>query len=266
MGDRPRDIADTLLTLPAHLLVRLANALETGLLAPPYSDMAIRSTIGNACVEPVLNMLQEWTRMGVSPDAAAAWLRSLDYATQKVQAPDFVWTGPELAGLHARDTRRVYEDLISSAKRSIWLCTYAFFDGPQAFATLATHMDTVPELDVTLLLNIQRGRRDTTSPESLVRRFTETFWTRDWPGKAQPSVYYDPRSVAVAGPSGVLHAKAAVVDDESVFVTSANLTEAAFDRNIELGLVVRDRTLAATTLMHFRTLIEKKLLRRLPTS
>ena len=49
-----------------------------------------------------------------------------------------------------------------------------------------------------------------------------------------------------------------------VFVTSANLTEAALDRNIELGLLVRDRTVAATTLVHFRTLIEKNLLQPLP--
>ena len=38
-----------------------------------------------------------------------------------------------------------------------------------------------------------------------------------------------------------------------------NLTEAAFDRNIELGLLARDRTLAATTMLHFRTLIEQGL-------
>ena len=42
-----------------------------------------------------------------------------------------------------------------------------------------------------------------------------------------------------------------------MFITSANLTEAAFDRNIELGLLARDRTLAETTAIHFRTLIEK---------
>ena len=62
----------------------------------------------------------------------------------------------------------------------------------------------------------------------------------------------------------VLHAKAVVADDESVFITSANLTAAAWDRNIEMGLLVRDRGLAATTVIHFRTLIEKDLLRRLP--
>ena len=45
-----------------------------------------------------------------------------------------------------------------------------------------------------------------------------------------------------------------------------NLTEAAFDRNIELGLLARDRTLAATTMLHFRTLIEQGLLQLLPSS
>jgi phosphatidylserine/phosphatidylglycerophosphate/cardiolipin synthase-like enzyme len=38
-----------------------------------------------------------------------------------------------------------------------------------------------------------------------------------------------------------LHAKAVVVDDEAVFITSANFTEAALDRNIELGSFMTSR-------------------------
>ena len=63
---------------------------------------------------------------------------------------------------------------------------------------------------------------------------------------------------------GILHAKAVVADDEAVFVTSANLTEAALDRNIEIGLVVRDRALAASVSSHFRALIDRGLLHPLP--
>jgi phosphatidylserine/phosphatidylglycerophosphate/cardiolipin synthase-like enzyme len=70
----------------------------------------------------------------------------------------------------------------------------------------------------------------------------------------------------VEGPEGVLHAKAVVADDEVVFVTSANLTEAAFDRNIELGLLARDRTLALSMASHFQVLISRELLRALPAS
>ena len=77
-------------------------------------------------------------------------------------------------------------------------------------------------------------------------------------------MFYDPRSLDLKGPTGVLHAKAAVADDEVVFVTSANLTEAALDRNIEMGLLVRDRALAASVSRHFRVLIEQELLRPLP--
>ena len=142
--------------------------------------------------------------------------------------------------------------------------TYAFFDGPKAFEVMARRMDATPSLRVTLLLNIQRKRGDTTAVEQLVRKFTDRFWNTEWPGSSRPTVYYDPRALELDGPGGVLHAKAIVADDEAVFVTSANLTEAALDRNIEVGLLVRDRALAATLSSHFRGLIDRELLRPLP--
>lgn len=255
---------DALLALPVHVRNRLVSALESRLLGPPYSEMAVRATVGSAEWEKILRVLGEWERMGVSPEAGVAWLRSLERAAERSPAPDFVWTGPEVVGLHARDTRRVYEELLSSAKRSIWASTYAFFDGPSAFAILARRMDSTLGLRVTLLLNINRGPGDTSTADSVVTRFADRFWNQEWPGQTRPSVYYDPRSVDIGGPGAVLHAKAVVADEESVFVTSANLTEAALDRNIEMGLLVRDRTVAATTLIHFRTLIEKNLLQPLP--
>ena len=158
--------------------------------------MAIRATVGGGCEEPILEVLREWERLGVSPVAGAAWLQSLRLAVSRTSAPDFVWTGPEVAGLHARDTRRVYEELLGTAERSIWASTYAFFDGPQAFKMLASRMDAVPGLEVTLLLNIDRKRGDTTVAETLVRRFADEFWHREWPGAVRPKVYYDPRSNA----------------------------------------------------------------------
>lgn len=103
-------------------------------------------------------------------------------------------------------------------------------------------MGARPELQVTLLLNVERKRGDTTAAR----------------------VFYDPRALDLEGPGGVLHAKAVVTDDESVFVTSANLTEAAMDRNIELGLLVRDRALAASVSGHFRALVDRGWLHPLP--
>ena len=255
---------DALLALPSHHRKRLEHALLTGVVAPPYRAATVRAEVGNvAVVAEVVKALRELEASGVSGAGCAALLRGVDRAASRRPTPDFVWSGPEVPGLHARDTRRVYEELLGSAKHSAWVATYAFFDGPRAFEVLARRMDETPALKVTLLLNVQRKKGDTTSADHLVSRFADRFWKEEWPGVARPDVYYDPRSVN-SNDAGVLHAKAVVVDDEAVFVTSANLTGAALDHNIEVGLLVRDRTLAATVATHFGTLIERSLLRPLP--
>lgn len=244
---------------------RLANALETGYLAAPYSMAAIRSVLGSpGGGDELLAAMQGMERRGLAGTSAAAFVQAVSEVTRRATKPDIVWSGPEVPGLHARDTRRVFEELLSTAERSIWASTYAFFDGPKVFDVLSRRMEARPDLQVILLLNIERRRGDTSAADQVVRRFAERFWRTQWPGTARPRVFYDPRSVESDGLTGVLHAKAVVADDETVLVTSANLTEAALDRNIELGLLVRDRALAASVTRHFQVLIDRELLRPLP--
>lgn len=251
--------------LPAHVRSRLASALESGMLTLPCSPTGLRAVLGNADAgDAVMAAMAELERLQVPGPAAAAWLRSVDDVAGQRPRPDLVWSGPEVPGVPARDTRRVYEELLGAAERTVWASTFAYFDGPRVFELLARRMDSVPSLQVTLLLNIQRRRGDTTAADSLVRRFADQFWGSAWPGTARPRVFYDPRSLELEGPEGVLHAKAVVADDEAVFVTSANMTEAALDRNIEVGLLVRDRALALSVTSHFRGLIERGVLSALP--
>jgi hypothetical protein len=202
--------------------------------------------------------------MGLSAPACAAWIRSVEAASARNPRPDLVWSGPEVPGVHARDTRRVSEDLISGAQRSIWASSYAYFDGQKAFKLLAERMDATPSLEVTLLLNIERKWGDTTMPDDIVRRFADRLWQKEWPGTRRPRVFYDPRALEPDRPAGVLHAKAVVADEEAVLITSANMTEAAMDRNIEIGLLTKDKALAASVVSHFRVLIEKGMLKVLP--
>lgn len=253
----------TLGEFPVHLRRRLIQALDSGRLTAPYSAAALQSTLGSADRD-LLAALRELAETGISDRAAASWLRTLEAATKPERRPDLVWSGPEVEGVPARDTRRVYEELFTSARRSLWAVSYAYFDGPRVFDVLAKRMEAVPELRVTLLLNIDRGRLDTSRPDEVVRRFADRFWGRDWPGTVRPTVYYDPRPVDPDAP-GVLHAKVVVADEERVFVTSANFTGAALDHNIELGLLARDRPLALSVAKHLQGLIDRSLLKALPT-
>ena len=260
-------MSELLIDLPSHLRDRLAGALDSGLLGPSPTLASLRSVLGNqGDAEALAAALLDLERLGISGPAAAAWLRTVARVAERTRKPDLVWSGPEVPGLHARDTRRVYEELLGSAEHSICASTYAFFDGHKAFEILAKRMEARPALRVTLLLNIQRKRADTTASDQLVRRFADRFWRADWPGSSRPSVFYDPRALEQVGPGGVLHAKAVVADDEAVFITSANLTEAALDRNIELGVLIRDRALALTISGYFRNLIDRDLLKPLPSA
>jgi hypothetical protein len=201
---------EALPALPAHLRKRLASALESGQLGKPYSAAALRSVLGiQQGADDVLNALVEFERFGIGAPGVAAWIRSVELVTSKLPSPDLVWSGPGVPGVHARDTRRVYEELLGSAERSVLASTYAFFDGPKAFEVLAKRMDANSDLRVTLLLNIQRKRGDTTAVDHLVRRFADRFWGTDWPGTSRPSVYYDPRALDLDGATGVLHATGA---------------------------------------------------------
>lgn len=258
-------MTEALLALPPAIRERLRTTLRSGFLAPPYENDAVRAELDCSDAEAgaVGEALRGLDRAGVPPAGCAEWLRAFEETLRSVPGPELVWSGPEVPGLHGRATRQVVEELFGGAGRSLMVSSFVFFDGPRAFDRLARRMDETPNLEVTLLLNLRRRRGDL-SPEETVRQFADRFWQKDWPGERRPQVFYDPRSLEPEGEGGVLHAKAVVADEETVFVTSANLTEAAFDRNIELGLVVRDRARAVSVAGRFRALIARDLLRPLP--
>ena len=256
---------NAVLQIAPHLRERLIRALETGLAPFPCTAAGLRSALGVVELQPAsIDAINAVTKYGVDATGAAAWLRSIGEASKSVSSPDLVWSGPEVPGVHARDTRRVYEELLSTFRRSLWLSTFVFFDGPQTFRILAKRMDQDSTLQVCLLLNVQRKSGDTSTAADVIRRFAESFWKQDWPGSNRPRVFFDPRSLETVGARSVLHAKAVVADDDAVFITSANMTQAAFDRNYELGLLSRDRALAATVARYFQTLIDQRLLSPLP--
>jgi hypothetical protein len=132
-------VTDVLLDLPSHLRDRLASALESGVLGNSPSAVSLKSVVGPwSDADSIVAALLELDQLGVKGPAAAAWLRTIARAAARTPKPDLVWSGPEVPGLYARDTRRVYEELLGSAERSIWASTYAFFDHGSGCPVLGT--------------------------------------------------------------------------------------------------------------------------------
>lgn len=253
-----------LLELPSYQRQKLVDALRTKALVPPYPELAVSSAVGvGVDASAVAEELRALDTQEIGGAAVAYALTLAGEAQASVHRPDLVWSGATVPGVHARKTRQVFDELVGGAERSLWISSYTYWDGSQAFARLAGRMDVLPELDVKLLLNIQRKHGDTSDAGELAAAFAAALW-KYWPGQRQPSVFYDPRALKDGSEKAVLHAKAVVADDQVAFITSANLTEKAFDENIEVGLLTRDRTVALSLARHFSVLIERGVLEPLP--
>jgi phosphatidylserine/phosphatidylglycerophosphate/cardiolipin synthase-like enzyme len=211
--------------------------------------------------------LQGFHEQGFTPDQIATTIEILLQDRSERPSPedviDLVTTGPEAAGVTNRDTSVVVRELFAQAQTSVLIAGYAVYQGQRVFQALADRMHDRPELHVRMFLDIQRGHTNTTTAGDLVRRFADRFTAHQWPkDRPPPEIFYDPRSLAIyADKRASLHAKCIVVDSREVFVSSANFTEAAHERNIEVGLLIHSSTLAERIVRHFEALLAEGLLK-----
>lgn len=247
--------------LSVPVLRGLARALASGRVSVPCRAEQLEALVPEGYAADVATDLQRLTAGGVP--AAAAALDLLADERDAVQGVsdcvDLVWSGPEAHGSLNRDTSVVVRELFERAKRSILVASYVFSDGEKAseiFLPLAQRLDAGESLDVSFFVNIERKRSDPRPSAEIVQEFSAHFRANVWPGRKLPALFYDPRALDPrVGPRACLHAKCVVIDDEVAFVTSANFTEAAQIRNIEVGTLVRDSAFAKRLAAQFKGLV-----------
>ena len=255
--------------LPTAALRALAEGLRAGRLKAPVTGAALARVGLGHLPGGTVPELQGLFEKGATP-LAVAWGLDRLVAEREIQQAarraELVWTGPEVPGAGSRDTSVVVRELIEGAERSVLIATYAIYQGAQVFKLLAERMAALPDLSVRMFVNVARPAGSQATDDQLLRGFVERFVIDDWPAGARlPEVFFDPRALSTApGPKAVLHAKCIVVDDRIAFVTSANFTEAAQQRNIEAGVVLNDPAFACALRDQFEALVGVGLLHRAP--
>ena len=179
---------------------------------------------------------------------------------------ELVMTGPEPPGAMIRDTGVVVRQMFLNATQSICICGFAVYQGKDIFLSLANRMLSAPDLTVRMYLNIERPYGDSAPTDTLIAKFQQRFRETQWPKDVRlPDVYFDPRALEheEAGKSACLHAKFVIADSRQVFISSANFTEAAQQRNIEAGVLSENASLAGELRLHFQSLIDHGHLERM---
>jgi len=257
-------MTEPLLQLSDRDMQEVANALRSGRLPAPYSSVALQRIISRDAALPTVEALDKLAALGFTPDQIAATLDIL--RADRGNRPriedvlNLVTTGPDVPGILNRDTGVVVRELFANAQESVLVAGFAVYQGHKVFQSLADRMLEIPSLAVRLFLDIQRPHGDTTSSGELVRRFAARFRQSQWPkDRPLPEVFFDPRSLdPEADKRACLHAKTVVVDSRYVFVSSANFTEAAQHRNIEVGVEFDSCHLARHVCGFFDVLLSAK--------
>jgi phosphatidylserine/phosphatidylglycerophosphate/cardiolipin synthase-like enzyme len=249
-------------------LQEVALALRSGRLSPPYARFSLQRVLPGDLAIAAADDLHFLARNGFGAEQIAValdLLRRDRHARPRVEdVLELVTTGPEVPGIDNRDTSVVVRELFANARESVLVAGYAVYQGQRVFQALADRMLEIPELNVRMFLDIQRVHGDSTSATELIRKFSERFRLHQWPkDRPLPEVHFDARSLEIdADRRACLHAKCVVVDGREVFVSSANFTEAAHHRNLEVGIKMESREIALRISGYFDALLRANLLTR----
>lgn len=167
---------------------------------------------------------------------------------------EILWSGPASGLFPVRRFDQVLYDLIQTSTERILLVTFA----ATKINLLCSQLEIALEKDIpiSLILEAEAESEGQLSYDA-IHAFSPVI-------SKGCKVYYWPLEKRERNPSGrpgKLHAKCAVVDSKSI-IGSANFTDDAFNRNLELGLLMNEPATADQIYNHFKTLIDNNVLKQ----
>lgn len=154
---------------------------------------------------------------------------------------EVVVTGPDSPAAPVRLTSEVVRQLIGRATKRVTIVSFAAY----RIGSILAALDAAVARGVQVSMVLESG-------EMLEGGGGAAAYARyrvyEWPVDVR-----DP-------PDSKLHAKAVIVDSRDVLLTSANMTTAAYDRNIELGVLCHGGGVAAQVQRHFDALMARGVL------
>lgn len=229
----------TLADVSTSSLERLVSGFQLGLLKAPVSRASLVAYGVQGQLEALSSVLA-----GHSKAACLAILHAVlgERARAKRPAPELVWTGPEGVQAQARDTAVVLRELFESARKRVVLAGYSFMNAESVLKPLERVM-VEHGVEAHFFVDVKQPETQPPDEAAYGRAQLEAFLRSNWPFTTPPPALYCDRRALRPGKGGAycsLHAKCVAVDSRRAFVSSANFTLRAQDRNIETGVLIDD--------------------------
>ena len=209
------------------------------------------SGFGPAANKPMMNVLEKaWKKYPeVSPLELAAALRGASRTTlimeEKREAVEMVWTGPFTGLAASRHTEQVLLEVVSSARWQLFIVSFVAYDIDSVKKALQDAVSRNVKIDILLESPKSHGGKINIDSIDSFKKAIPSANVYAWNSKTKSSNCWN----------GAVHAKCAVADGSLAFITSANLTRAAMENNMELGVLVRGGNLPGKLERHLEALV-----------
>lgn len=256
MGDLRQAIAAIATTFHEDRVDAIAAAIEC-FDSPKNFDQLSSVIVSGANSDLVVRLKEAWAvTPTVTGKEIAFGLRAATHTATLIgtaESVDLVWTGPKTGLIPTRNTEQAIREVIDEARKSLFIVSYVFYNASSIVDGL--NSATQRGVSVRILLESSTDHGGAVIGDGLAAMH-----------RAVPDAdlfIWNPSEKAVSAGSytAAVHAKCAVADHRLAFVTSANLTSAAMERNMEIGILVRGGTTPdrlhnhLDALIHTRTII-----------
>jgi cardiolipin synthase A/B len=174
------------------------------------------------------------TAVNVSPAQVAAAFRAASAAAGVQGARgivELVWSGPSTGVVPVRRTEQVVCEVIESAFVRVFLVSFVAYKPDRIVGCLKAALARGVRVEILLESSSALGGQLKFDSTALLRRELPNAGFYQW----KQAIPCDGNGERV----GAVHAKCVVADGKTAFISSANLTAAAMDRNMEVGILVR---------------------------
>ena len=161
---------------------------------------------------------------------------------------EILWTGPQTAAVPVRQMEPALCELIDSANKDLFIVSFVAYKADKVYKAIRSALGRGVTVRILTEASRENGGALEADPAEMLRK------------KLPDAEFY--RWEDNSSFQHVVHAKCAIADGDAVLVTSANLTGAAMSKNMELGLLVKDRNVAGKLQRHFKALIDEHTIRR----
>lgn len=219
------------------------------------AGVSLSGVVGTPAATGVVDQLVDaWRATTLSADELASMLLAAGHVFTKVenqQSTELVWTGPTTPFVSARRTEQALLQVINAAERTLFITSFVAYD--VSTIVKALNAAAARGVAISMLLELSKDHGGSISFDAVGKMSALV-------PAAKLYVWRD-KSDQFSG--GSVHAKVAVADGTMCFITSANLTGYAMEKNMEAGVLVTGGYVPKSLDEHLQALVETNTVTRI---